>query len=151
MHRRSSYWSMNEEAKRRPWPCCRGCRGKPSHERELLRTLNRSLPCNDHRPRSFLRDEPGGDGARTASTDRGGAEGTPGENTPPPLLRGPCVGSSAKHEADRRQQPSERNDAAPRQRLHQGPCQGGAEQEHWRRTGEGRYGLPLDASGRSAA
>ena len=140
---------MDEEAKRRPWSCCLGCRGKPSRERELLRMLNRSLPCNDHRPKSFLRGEPDGDGARTASTDRGGAEGTRGENML--LPRGPCEGSSATYEADRQQQPSERNDAAPPQRLHQGPCQEEAEQEHWRRTGEGCYGRPLDASGRSAA
>lgn len=111
--------------------------------------LNRSPPCNDHRPKSFLRDEPDGDGARTASTDKGGAEGRPGENTL--LLHGPCEGSSAKYEADRQQQPSERNDAALPQRLHQGPYQEVEEQEHWRRTGEGCYGRPLDASGRSAA
>lgn len=142
---------MDEEAKRRPWPCCQGCRGKPSRERELLRMLNRSLPCNGHKPKSFLRDEPDGDGARTASTDRGGAEGTPGENML--LLRAPCGGSLAKHEADDRQlQPLERNDdAAPPRRLHPGPYQEEEGQEDWRRTGEGCYGRPLDASGRSAA
>lgn len=108
--------------------------------------LSRSPPCSDHKPKFFSLD----DGARTAN--KGNAEGRPeGTNT---VLREPCGGSWAKHEADdRQQQPLERNDdAAPQQRLHRGPCQAGEEEQvRWRRTGEDCYGRPLDASGRSAA